>query len=378
MKQNAVGLANICILSTAVLLVLSTTISLYVGMEDIMRTRFPYDVRTNYIYEGQNKEKIEEVILKHGKKNNLDIQNITDYYIFSSVGNRDENTFIETQNFNMKDIDSLYEIYTIPLSDYNKNTGQNEILKDGEILIYSSDKGFNYDSLKLYDKEFKIKKSVDNMDFVSTLSMFNAISIIVPDIEIMKELSAKISKKDEGSASIYYEYDFDLEGTMNNKVEFSSTLRSELNESIEKVAVVENIYTSRQDFLSIFGSLFFIGLFLGTFFMIATVLIIYYKQISEGYDDHDRFDIMQKVGMSKDEVKGAIKSQVMIVFFLPLITAIIHIIVAFPMVSKILALFNLTNTKLFISLTAIVILIFTILYGVVYRLTAKVYYKLVK
>lgn len=378
MKQNAVGLANICILSTAVLLVLSTTISLYVGMEDIMRTRFPYDVRTNYIYEGQNKEKIEEVILKHGKDNNLDIQNITDYYIFSSVGNRNENTFIETQNFNMKDIDSLYEIYTIPLSDYNKNTGQNEILKDGEILIYSSEKGFNYDTLKLYDKEYKIKKSVDNMDFVSTLSMFNAICIVVPDIEIMKEISAKISKKDEGPASIYYEYDFDLEGTMNNKVEFSSTLRSELNESIEKVAVVENIYTSRQDFLSIFGSLFFIGLFLGTFFMIATVLIIYYKQISEGYDDHDRFDIMQKVGMSKDEVKGAIKSQVMIVFFLPLITAIIHIIVAFPMVSKILALFNLTNTKLFISLTATVIFIFTILYGVVYRLTAKVYYKLVK
>lgn len=378
MKQNAVGLANICILSTAVLLVLSTTISLYVGMEDIMRTRFPYDVRTNYIYEGQNKEKIEEVILKHGKDNNLDIQNITDYYIFSSVGNRNENTFIETQNFNMKDIDSLYEIYTIPLSDYNKNTGQNEILKDGEILIYSSEKGFNYDTLKLYDKEYKIKKSVDNMDFVSTLSMFNAICIVVPDIEIMKEISAKISKKDEGPASIYYEYDFDLEGTMNNKVEFSSTLRSELNESIEKVAVVENIYTSRQDFLSIFGSLFFIGLFLGTFFMIATVLIIYYKQISEGYEDHDRFDIMQKVGMSKDEVKEAIKSQVMIVFFLPLITAIIHIIVAFPMVSKILALFNLTNTKLFISLTATVILIFTILYGVVYRLTAKVYYKLVK
>lgn len=378
MKQNAVGLANICILSTAVLLVLSTTISLYVGMEDIMRTRFPYDVRTNYIYEGQNKEKIQEVILNHGKKNNLDIQNITDYYIFSTVGNRNENTFIETQNFDMKDIDSLYEIYIITLSDYNKNTGQNEILKDGEILIYSNDKAFNYDSLKLYDKEFKIKKSVDNMDFVSTLSIFNAISIVVPDIEIMKELSAKISKKDKESASIYYEYDFDLEGTMNNKVEFSSTLRSELNESIERVAVVENIYTSRQDFLSIFGSLFFIGLFLGTFFMIATVLIIYYKQISEGYDDHDRFDIMQKVGMSKDEVKRAIKSQVMIVFFLPLITAIIHIIVAFPMVSKILAIFNLTNTKLFISLTAIVILIFTILYGVVYRLTAKVYYKLVK
>jgi putative ABC transport system permease protein len=377
MKQNAVGLANICILSTAVLLVLSTTTSLYVGMEDIMRTRFPYDVRTNYVYEGQDSKEIEKVILNHGDKNNVDIKNISEYHIFSIVGNREENIFIGRQDFDIKDIDSLYEIHIVTLSDYNKNTGQNETLDNGEVLTWTNVKDFNYETLELYEEEFKVKKGVDNIDFVSSLGIFNTVKIVVPNLETMKELSTKTSEKEEGVDSIYYEYNFDLDGSMDNKVEFCSTLRNELNQSIERVATIENIYTSRQDFLSIYGSLLFIGLFLGTFFMIATVLIIYYKQISEGYDDHDRFNIMQKVGMSKDEVKGAIKSQIMIVFFLPLIAAIIHIMVAFPIVSKILAILNLTNIKLFLGFTGIVILIFTIAYGVVYRLTAKIYYKLV-
>ena len=377
MKQNAVGLANICILSTAVLLILSTTTSLYIGMEDIMRTRYPYDVRTNYVYEGQSSEEIEKVILDQVEKNSLDIKDISNYHILSIVGHRSENKFMGRKNFDVTNIDSLYEFNIVTLADYNKNENQNETLDNGEILIWTNVKDFNYENLELYDEEFKVKKQVDNIDFLSSLGIFNTIKIVVPDIETMEELSTKVSEKEEGTAQIYYEYDFDLDGSMDNKVEFCSTLRDTLNQSLERVATVENIYTSRQDFLSIYGSLLFIGLFLGTFFMIATVLIIYYKQISEGYDDHDRFNIMQNVGMSKDEVKEAIKSQVMIVFFLPLITAIIHIMVAFPVVNKILAIFYMTNTKLFLGFTGIVILIFTIVYGVVYRLTAKVYYKLV-
>lgn len=377
MKQNAVGLANICILSTAVLLVLSTTSSLYIGMEDIIRTRYPYDVRTDYVFEGQDIEEVGNIILNHGENNNLGIKDISDYHVLPIVGNRNENTFVGRQDYDIKDIDSLYEVGIVTLKDYNKNIDQNESLDNGEVLIWTNVKDFNYETIKFYDEEFMVKKKVDNIEFLSSLGIFNTVKIVVPDIETMKELSSKISEKEEGTAPIYYEYDFNLEGSMDNKVEFCSTLRNVLNQSVKGVETVENIYTSRQNFLSIYGSLLFIGLFLGAFFMIATVLIIYYKQISEGYDDHDRFNIMQKVGMSKDEVKGTIKSQVMIVFFLPLITAIIHIIVAFPVVSKILAIFYLTNTRLFIGFTGIVILIFTIVYGVVYRLTAKVYYKIV-
>lgn len=368
MKQNAVGLANICILSTAVLLVLSTTVSLYVGMEDIMRTRFPYDVQTSYIYEEQDREEFENVILNHGEKNNVDIKNISKYYSLHTAGYRKENTFEGDNNSDKKDIATLYQISILTLSDYNKNMDQDETLNNGEILLWTNVKDFNYKTIQLYDEEFKVKRQVDHMDFLSSLSTINTIKIVVPDMETMKQLSTN---------SVYYEYNFDLGGSMDNKVAFCSTLRKTLNQSIERVATVENIYTSRQDFLSIYGSLLFIGLFLGTFFMIATVVIIYYKQVSEGYDDHDRFKIMQKVGMSKKEVKEAIRSQIMIIFFLPLITAIIHIMVAFPVVSKILALLNLINVKLFLGFTGIVILIFTIVYTVVYRLTAKIYYKIV-
>ena len=377
MKQNAIGLANICILSTAVLLILSTTISLYVGMEDIMRTQFPYDVRANYVYEGQDSEEAENLILNHSKKNNLDIKNISKYYILSTASYRNENTFAYRNISDRKDLEYFYEVNIVALSDYNENTNQNETLNSGEILIWTNVKDFNYEAIKLYDEEFKVRKQVDNMDFINSPGVFNTVKIVVPDIEMMKELSTNINEVEEGESMIKYEYSFDLDGPMDNKIEFCSTLRYTLNQSIEGVGVVRDIYTSRQDFLSIIGSLLFIGLFLGTFFMIATVLIIYYKQISEGYDDHDRFKIMQKVGMSKEEIKGTIKSQVMMVFFIPLVTAIIHIMVAFPAVSKILALLNLTNTKLFLGFTGIVILIFAIVYAVVYRLTAKVYYKLV-
>lgn len=377
MKQNAVGLANICILSTAVLLILSTTTSLYVGMEDIMGKMFPYEVRTNYIYEEQDIDEIKNLILNHGKSNNLEIKNNTDYYVLSTVSIRNENTFIGNGDFNLKNMDSLYEINIITLSDYNENMNQNAVLENGEVLIWTNKKDFNYKTIELYNEEFKVIKQVDKIDFISSMGIINMIKIVVPDIEIMKELSAKINENKQDAGPIYYQYDFDLEGTMVDKVEFCSTLRNELNQTVKRVANVENIFTSRENFYSIYGSLLFIGLFLGTFFMIATVLIIYYKQISEGYDDHDRFKIMQKVGMSKSEVKSTIKSQIMIVFLLPLITAIIHIVVAFPMVNKILEVLYLNNTKLFIGFTAIVILVFAIVYGVVYRLTARVYYKLV-
>jgi putative ABC transport system permease protein len=133
-----------------------------------------------------------------------------------------------------------------------------------------------------------------------------------------------------------------------------------------------------QQFYSIYGGFLFIGLFLGGLFMMATVLIIYYKQISEGYDDHDRFKIMQKVGLSKREVKSTIRRQILMVFFLPLAGAVIHICFAFKMISKLLLLFSLTNTNLFMLCTLCTVLVFGVIYAMVYGWTAKIYYRLVE
>ena len=123
--------------------------------------------------------------------------------------------------------------------------------------------------------------------------------------------------------------------------------------------------------------MFFIGIFLSLIFVVATVLIIYYKQISEGYDDKDRFQIMQKVGMDRREIRKAINSQVLIVFFLPLVTAGIHVAFAFPIMERLMLMLGLNNRSLYLILTGACFLMFAVFYGVIYKLTARVYYKIV-
>ena len=132
------------------------------------------------------------------------------------------------------------------------------------------------------------------------------------------------------------------------------------------------------DFFSAYGGLFFLGVFLGAVFIMATVLIMYYKQVSEGYDDKVRFEIMQNIGMSKSEVRRSIRSQVLIVFFLPLTTAVIHVLFAFPMIRRLLLVMNFTNTTLYLLCTLGTVVAFSLLYTAVYSFTAKTYYKIVQ
>ena len=134
---------------------------------------------------------------------------------------------------------------------------------------------------------------------------------------------------------------------------------------------------SRTSFFDTYGGLFFLGIFLGALFLMATVLIIYYKQIVEGYDDKERFSIMQKVGMSRQEVKQTVRTQVVIVFFIPLLTAVVHIAAAFPILTKLLYLLNLQNELLFLVCTICTVLVFALIYSIVYSMTAKTYYKIV-
>ncbi len=376
MKQNAVGLANIAILSTAVLLTLSTTISLYVGIEDVLKTRYPREVNVHFEYNGGNFDNIENLIINHGNNHNIEINNTRSFSYAAVAGYLQGNEIVKTDgNISFSDV---FEIYLIPLEDYNKNQGMSLELEDGQVLFFSDTNKYNYEDIIIYGERYEIKEKLKSVDFVSK-SVFNQLVVIMPDMEAIEELVGKINKIEsmrEGY-SIYYIYGFDIEGKYDSKINFISTLKAKLKESISGVKIIEDRYTTRQDFISLYGNLFFLGIFIGTLFMITTILIIYYKQISEGYDDKERFIILQKVGMSKDEVKKTIKSQILLVFFLPLVTAIIHIMVAFPLVRKILALFDLTNTKLFLSTATIVILVFAIGYSIVYKWTAKVYYRIV-
>ncbi|MCD7871789.1 MAG: ABC transporter permease, partial [Clostridiales bacterium] len=381
MKQNAVGLANICILSTMVLIIVSSTSSLMIGMDNVIQTRYPNSFSV-YLYE-TNQERPEKAISEIKtlqKENNINITKEIEYDYLSFSAFQDNNNFIvkKSNASDMLDLNKITALYCIPLSDYNKMSSTDIKLNKDEIILYSLRTDFNYSTLKLFNKEYKIKEKPSTFFINGESSAYfgSSIFIVLPDTNELTSIynNQKAVYGDNASVLSTY-YGFDTNADENTQIEFESTLKKAAK---EYSASIECRAGAKSDFMGLYGGLFFIGIFLGLLFTMATVLIIYYKQISEGYDDKERFQIMQKVGMSHDEVKASIRSQVLTVFFMPLIVAGIHTAAAFPLVSKLLALLNLSNTWLFIAATAICFIVFAAVYICIYMITAKTYYKIVR
>lgn len=377
MKQNAAGLSNICILSTMVLVMISSTVSLYIGMEDIISARYPKDIMITLNYNDSTKEAVNKIVDETLKNHNLTYKNKTDYrYInFSSELKGNELAITDGITF-----DSTRLVFVVPLEDYNLLVENKVELKDDEVLIYSNRDAFPSNSVKLLEKEYKIKEHLKEFAYDGNAAM-NVLSshyIITNDLDLIDDLLAETNKIDqrfENNKVYFLGFDMEANGEENRAV-FNDIVNKLKEEGIP--FSIDSSADAREDFYALYGGLFFIGIFLGLLFIMATVLIMYYKQISEGYDDKTRFEIMQKVGMSHSEIKGSIRSQVLTVFFLPIITAAIHIAFAFPIITRVLAIINLTNTNLFAICTVTSILIFTIFYAIVYILTARTYYRIVK
>ena len=174
---------------------------------------------------------------------------------------------------------------------------------------------------------------------------------------------------------IQYSYSFNLNGSRANRAKTEKSIQKQLQKKFANCSI-ESRELSRESFYELYGGFLFIGIFLGIIFLMATTLIIYYKQISEGYDDRERYQIMQKVGMSKKEVRQSIRSQVLLVFFLPLIMAVIHLAFAFKIITKLLSVLNLTNVSLFFMYTVGTVAVFAVIYAIIYSITAKEYYKI--
>ncbi|SHH38151.1 putative ABC transport system permease protein [Clostridium collagenovorans DSM 3089] len=369
MKQNAVGLANICILSSAVLVVLSTTASLYVGMEDTLRYRYPRNI-TIYTenIRSENIERVDDILDKELKENNVKIKNAFNYtynsFVVSKI-NDDKFSFEAGSAYDSK----LNAIMTINLKDYNRMAEKNITLNSDEIMIFSTDNSYEKDTITFGEKTFKIKEELNKLPFMdkNPLDIVSSYVIITNNIE-------EINSDMKSSA---YTIAFDMNSEDKDMISLSNDLRARFVEN-NLEASVDSVDENRESFLLMNGGLFFLGIFLGTLFLMATVLIIYYKQISEGYDDKERFEIMQKVGMSKEEIRKTIRNQVLMVFFLPLLCTIIHIAFAFPMITKLLAVLNLINKPLFMMTTIVTILIFTAIYAIVFAITARIYYKIVE
>lgn len=376
MKQNAVGLANICILSTAVLLTVSTTVALYAGQESSLRIDHPMDT-TISIDNSKVKEKDElaKTIEEEAVKNNVTLKNKIEYINRELITLKNENTFKATEA-DLSIAKELKAINLLTLEDYNKIEKEKISLEDSEVLIFSVVKEFHYDSIVINDKEFKVKKELNKLEIANKNdnNITEEYYVVVKDMNTINELS--IDKNSQSMEKPRYNIAFDIEGNNKEITNFSDSLKNDVGE-IEN-SYFKSIFLDREEFYVINGGFIFIGSFLGLLFALGTVLIIYYKQISEGYDDSERFKIMQKVGMSKEEVKTTINKQILMVFFLPLVVSVIHIIVAFKGINKLLSLFGLFDIKVFILSIVTTIIIFAILYVIVYGFTSKTYYKIVQ
>lgn len=380
MKQNAVGLANICILSTMVLVMVSSTSSMMVGMEDILNTRYTSSFMiTSHETEKEREEEVVQTIRMLQNEKKIDIKNETEYPFLDFSAFCQGDTFTVERNASITAIDSSYVLFFMILDDYNRIEGTQKTLKDGEILIYSNRKSYEEPVLHLFDKKYKVAEKLDHFKVYGILAanMSNAQFIVVPDMGELQEICAKQQEVyGEISTDISRFYGFDSDADEETQKQFYYELVKALK-SRNLNTHTESRAEARMDFASLYGGLFFIGIFLAVLFVTATVLIIYYKQISEGYDDKDRFAIMKKVGMDQREVRAAIRSQVLTVFFLPLFVAGIHVIAAFPLISRLLALLNFVNSRLYIMCTGISFLVFAGMYVIIYVLTAKVYYRIV-
>lgn len=382
MKQNAIGLANICILSTAVLVMISTTLSMYIGMEDILKTRYPREfVFDTSDFGAENMNELHKLASETTKAKNLTPINEVEYKYFAFTAVQSEN-FLDTSpsDNSVFSLDNAVNAVFIPLSDYNKMTGKSSILEDREVIVCSNRLDYTAPDVKVLDMEFTVKEKVENFmeNGMVASNIASTHFFIVKNMDVIDTIREKMLEVDAiaGSPPRYY-YGFDLDATDAEIMAVYDDMWNKLEEEVHFEGRMECRSDEKGEFMSLYGGLFFIGIFLGVLFIMATILIIYYKQVSEGYDDRGRFEIMQKVGMSKNEIKKSIHSQVLTVFFLPLVTAAVHIAFAFPVITKLLALLNLTNIPLFAICTVGCLGVFALLYALVYSATARVYYKIV-
>ena len=385
MKQNAVGLANICILSTMVLVAVSTTVSLYVGVEDIMKERYPNEINIRAYYDtgAPAEDSIAPIVEKSVKESGRKIRHEEDYLELYFAAIKDQGQYSLDKEKVKTAGDRVSGFVVLTREDCKKKYNE-EIpeLAENEVALFTIKKT-DMDTLVLENRSYHVKeiKQFENTEDFETIAdmMDEYYYVIVNDVQDMERLwQLQKDIYQENSSSISRQVRLDIDGDSEQKKECFENIKTALGPEQAKARIlIDSRQSNLDEFYQIYGGFLFLGLFLGILFLMITVLIIFYKQISEGYDDKERFSIMEKVGMSNDEVKATIRSQVRTVFFLPILMAAIHVGMAFPMIKRLLSLFGLSNTALFAGCMAGTILVFALIYLLVFLKTSKTYYKIV-
>lgn len=391
MKQNAIGLASICILSTGVLLMISMTVSIYFGMNDIMLNRYPYDVDMSVtsISEEECQTAI-EAFEKTIADNKVPVEKSVEEIYLDIVCSKNGDQILIKPTNTIRNSDSVLVLSLLDQAEYERLTGISANLNDGEIFAWYPS-AVQKDSVTVDEKEFTVKKWMDKNPLTCGEDAVSDNAVLVVTDEDFKKFDEMRTEMYKGVSSapagedLTLHLGLDITGSETEKIEFGTPVMETVKDLKKSGGLSENAWIisgiRQQEYESYYadnGSLLFIGIFLGSLFLMGTAMIIYYKQISEGYEDQKRFEIMQKVGLSRREVRSSVRRQILMVFFLPLLMAMLHITMAFPMIRRLLLLFGMTNTKLFIGCTAGTVLIFAVVYGLIYLMTARSYYHIVE
>ena len=397
MNRNGAGLASICVLLTMVMVMLSSTAALYVGTEEQVLSRYPRDINLQIAMNeyasldntklDANRAEITGILGDDLSK----VENLVDYRVGNTSGMLSNGEFSnerqDMQNFDYGMANDAVLLFVVPLEDYNRIMGTQQTLDDDEVLIYGYRTDYDAPTIRVNDGQtYRVKEVVD--DWVSngeaSMTVIPTVYVFTNDVDAFTKPMQGMTT-DWGTPMMTFDwmYCFDMDATEEEIADVFYAIRNSqwmngLYESKEVTSVTAECQDiEREGFYAMFGGLLSLGILLSILFLAAAVLIIYYKQISEGYEDQKRFDIMRKVGMTKRDIRKSINSQMLTVFFLPLVTAGIHLSVAFPIIHKILQMFNMHNIALHIATTAGCFLIFGVFYALVYRITSNAYYSIV-
>lgn len=381
MKRNAVGLANICILSTMVLVTMGTTSALYAGSEEAYNTRFPRDIIINGYRSTEGKlAEIEKNVKKATQDAGVEVKDLVSYNMLNVVG-RLNGTEINYESEFTGSFDKLKSIVVLELKDYNKVSKEQKTLNTGETLLFIDKKG-KYESSEITVQGVNLKIKEKLTDFPGALgtaaaNVIDTYYVVVKDNADVKKIESALKKKlnmsdEEGEVYNYVGFNISDKTKEAKVIENFKQLEKESNINIEGKAENET------NFKGFYASFLFIGVFISMIFVVSQVVIMYYKQISEGYEDKGKFGIMRKVGLTDRQIKQSIRSQVLMIFFAPLAIATLHTVVAYPFIEKILKLFLATDNNVFLIALAVTIAVFSVFYLIVYLITSRIYYRIIK
>lgn len=392
MKRNGAGLASICILLTMVLVMLSSTTSLYFGIEDSLVGRYPHSVNVVVGFSdvedlnSENLKKLYEAV----RENSPEVKETDCYTVGGTSGlfsDQGINLDVTSVDVSINDYEQVGTLQVMSLEEYNRLCDADETLNADECLLYANRITYDSDTFTIVDgASYKVKKMLDNCVKDGDLdSMMNpSMIMVVPDFEECLKTVSDFRTRTEGTVmALRWKCGYDVESTEQETKEAEaieeSLARLSETKSVDGLIFysVDSREDNRESFYDLNGSLFFLGIVLSTVFLLAAVMIIYYKQLSEGYEDYARYEIMQKVGMTKQDIRKSINSQMLTVFFSPLLMAGLHLCFAFPFLWKIMMMFGLNNRTLIIAITVICYIIFGIFYAVVYKITSNLYFYIV-